>query len=111
MKVNTNIPLNGNTGIENSKAVDKKPASENAPSRSIVTTRTSPGNSDVQISEQARLMQKATDIVHATPSVAAERIAQLKKSIQEGSYNPDNAAIADRLVDEHLLNDFGKNNL
>ena len=65
----------------------------------------------VEISEGARLLQRANELAHASPDIRAERVAALKNSIKDGSYRIDSASIADKLVDEHLFNSFGKNDL
>lgn len=66
---------------------------------------------NIEISDKARLMQKANEIARNTPDSRADKVAALKKSISDGSYHINSAAIADRLVDEHLAMDFGKNSL
>jgi anti-sigma28 factor (negative regulator of flagellin synthesis) len=37
------------------------------------------------------------------------RLQMLKKSIKDGTYQVESSKIADRLVDEHMRTDFGKN--
>ena len=69
------------------------------------------GGATVEISDRAKLMKQATDVVKSSPDVRKEKVQALKKSIQDGTYRVDSSAIAERLVDEHLGSDFGKNNL
>ena len=64
-----------------------------------------------EISDNARLMQHATEIANAAPDVRKDKVEALKKAIASGTYHVDSAAIADKLVDEHLSSDFGKNKL
>ncbi|NDG27169.1 MAG: flagellar biosynthesis anti-sigma factor FlgM [Proteobacteria bacterium] len=56
-------------------------------------------------------MKQAMETAQNTPDIRRDKVEMLKKSIREGTYHVDSAAIADRLVDEHLRNDFGKNTL
>lgn len=63
----------------------------------------------VEISERAQLMKQAMDIAQNTPDVRKDKIEALKKSVKEGTYQVDSAQVADRLVEEHLRSDFGKN--
>lgn len=56
---------------------------------------------NVNVSERAQMMQKAKDIASKT-SVDEAKVARLQKMIDEGKYKTDAAAIADKLVDEHL---------
>lgn len=66
--------------------------------------------SNVEISDGAQLMRQASDIAKATTDIRKEKVAELKKNIQNGTYHVEAREIADRLVDEHLSADFGKNN-
>lgn len=112
MKINNNTP--GHGLIEKAKVdtaqeiltgkakTGQEPIKENGGSRS---------GASVEISDNARLMQKAMQAARSAPNARAEKVAQLKKGILEGSYKVDSAKVADRLVDEHLGTDFGKNSL
>lgn len=112
MKINHNTP-NASTLIEKAKA-------ESA--QELLGGKTKTGNSGaseasprsgatVEISDNARLMQKAMDVAKSAPDSRADKINQIKKSIRDGSYKVDSAKVADKLVDEHLGTDFGKNTL
>ncbi len=68
-----------------------------------------PQGTRVEISDTAQLMKQASEIAKSAPDVRQERVNSLKKSIQDGTYQVDSRAVADRLVDEHLRHDFGKN--
>jgi negative regulator of flagellin synthesis FlgM len=116
MKVTNNTPpnpgltseLSSDTAVAKTKATDKLKGS--VPSTGGASSAAASG-SNVEISDTARMLQKANDIVRQMPDIRADRISELRKKIGDGSYKIDSAAIADRLVDEHLLSDFGKNNL
>lgn len=115
MKVTSNAPPNPGLASELStentvgkaKATDKLRESGQT---SSVSSAASSG-SQVEISDKARMLQKANEMVRQMPDIRADRVAELKKKIGDGSYKVDSASVADRLVDEHLLSDFGKNNL
>jgi negative regulator of flagellin synthesis FlgM len=58
----------------------------------------------VNISKKAQMANKIREL--ATPdmdSVNEERVAHFQKLIDEGKYKTDAKAIADKLVDEHLI--------
>ncbi len=57
---------------------------------------------NVNVSERAQMMQKAKDIAGSL-SVDEAKVARLQKMIDEGKYKTDADAIADKLVDEHLM--------
>ncbi len=52
----------------------------------------------VQLSKDARQLQSLTDKIAAQPQVNAEKVAQLKQAIAEGSYQIDNQRVADKLL-------------
>jgi len=68
-------------------------------------------SSNVEISDAAILMRQASELAKSAPDVRADKVAALKAQVQNGTYRIDAKAIADKLVDEHLGADFGKNNL
>lgn len=121
MKVNQN-PLSGNPLVDKSVSdkakVDKsKEAGRAADVQKAKVAPNSEGakthsaGAQVDISEQAQLMRKAAEAVHAAPDVRQDRVAQLKERIRAGTYKVDSQSVADKLVEEHFLNDFGKNNV
>lgn len=61
----------------------------------------SSGSEKVSLSEKAQAFQKAKSIA-SDSSINEAKVARLQKMIDEGSYNVNAAAVADRLVDEHL---------
>lgn len=65
----------------------------------------------VDISPEAQLMKQASEIAKSAPDMRLEKVEQLKKSIQEGTYQIESSKIADRLVDDHFKNHFGKSHL
>jgi len=62
-----------------------------------------PGGVDViHLSPQARLLQKASQIVQATPEVRPEKILALKDSVEQGTYTVNTTQVANRLIVEML---------
>jgi negative regulator of flagellin synthesis FlgM len=108
MKVTQN-PLS-NAGIEKAKASEKvspvKPG-DVAPRGPVQVS----GEPSVSISDQAKLMKEARELVYAAPDIRADRVSDLKQKVKAGSYKVDAEAVADKLVDEHLSAGFGKNDL
>lgn len=60
------------------------------------------GSDRLELSERAQRMSKAREIA-SDSTVDEAKVARLQKMIDEGKYNVDASAIADRLVDEHLM--------
>lgn len=59
----------------------------------------------VNLSERAQQMSQAKEIA-SKPSFDSEKVARLQNMIDRGTYKVDSAAVADRLVDNHLI--FGE---
>lgn len=114
MKVNQN-PLSGTTQSPNStkqidKAKDAGKAGEVQKAKVDSKSKAHASGAEVEISEQAQLMRQAAEAVHALPDVRQDRVAELKERIKAGTYKVDSQSVADKLVEEHFLTDFGKNN-
>lgn len=109
MKVNQN-PSPSTTSIDKALSPAKKDSVTKGGMQEALSS-TPRNGAQVEISDAARLMKQASDIARNAPDVRADKVADLKKRISEGTYQVDSASIADRLVEEHLLTDFGKNSL
>ena len=57
----------------------------------------------VELSVQSKEMQKVYDVLQTTPDVRDERVSALKQSIQQGQYQVDGEAIADKMIRESIL--------
>jgi len=62
---------------------------------------------NVALSDQSRELsgahKKALDIARNTPDVRADRVAELKKQIAEGTYQVDSGKVADGIMREAIL--------
>ena len=58
-------------------------------------------SAQVSLSQQAQRIKQATDIAK-DDSINEAKVAALQSMIDSGKYKVDSAAVADRLVDEHL---------
>lgn len=76
--------------------------SSSAKGKSAVSAGDISASSKVNVSERAQMMQKAKEVA-SKDSVNEARVAELQKMIDSGKYNVSASAIADRMVDEHLL--------
>jgi len=114
MKVTNNTnpnPYQSESMVEGVKSGQKAGSSKALESGLAKTGEGHSFGAEVEISDNAKLMRQASDIAKAAGEIRRDKIAALKKSIQDGTYQVDAKEIADRLVDEHLNADFGKNNL
>lgn len=61
-------------------------------------------SSRVELSPRAQEAKRIKELAMAAPDVDEAKVAKFRKLIDEGKYNIDAKAIADRMVDEHLEN-------
>lgn len=54
-----------------------------------------------EISAKGKDLAKAHAVASAVSDIRADKVAELKKRIAEGSYQIDNDAIADRMISDH----------
>jgi negative regulator of flagellin synthesis FlgM len=58
------------------------------------------GSDSVQVSSKFAEVQQLTSKLQQLPDVRSERVAVLKAKIQQGTYKPDPAEVADALLNE-----------
>jgi negative regulator of flagellin synthesis FlgM len=57
------------------------------------------GADQAGVSESARELARAHGVVEASPDVRADRVAELKAQITNGTYNPDPREVAKKLLE------------
>ena len=62
----------------------------------------------VFISDTAKRIQDAQLQLQSIPDVRADKVAELKSRIENGTYEPKADQIADKMIRESLLNDLFK---
>lgn len=68
------------------------------------TTKTSGGSfSDkLEISQKAQDYQAARQVISQTPDIREDKVNQLKKQIEAGTYNIDMTQVADKVVSRYF---------
>lgn len=101
MKVSGN-PINASLqNIDGAKSSRTEAKKNDA--NSISSAATALGDTaKVAISDRAQAMQRAKEIA-GEDSVDEAKVAKLQKLIDEGKYSVNASAVADRLVDQHLM--------
>ena len=66
-------------------------------------TETTQNADNIQLSERARLMQKASKVIADTPDVRQERIDPLKNAVDQGSYPVDPQKVANSMIANMLM--------
>jgi len=100
MKVDTNVSQNIDKNIKTSNSKSSTSTSD--------VSDTQPKNSlndssKVSLSEEAQMMSKAKELAEVDSSVDMDKVRRLQSMIDGGDYKVNAEAIADRLVDDHLM--------
>ena len=51
---------------------------------------------------KAHLVEVAHEVLAGTPDVRTEKLKALKRQLEAGTYHPDESAVAEGLIREHL---------
>lgn len=68
-------------------------------------------NSSIDISETAKLLRRASETAKNSAIENFEKVQDLKEKIKSGKYQIDTSVLAEKILDEHLNSDFGKNSI
>ena len=105
MKI-THNKVGQNLNTSDAKATDKsggvKKNSAASTSSNAPATEDS-GATKVELSGRAQDIKKIKELATNSPDVDMNKVEKFKKLIAEGKYKVDSKAVADRMVDEHLL--------
>jgi len=82
--------------IPESSPVRAKPA---AKPEEKTRPKSAPGDS-VTLSDRSREAQRLKDLVEKVPDVRSERVAELRKAVQDGTYRVSGDKIAEKLLTE-----------
>lgn len=104
MKVSNNNPnAIGSNQLTKTGQTQSTDASKKSQTKTAISSEQIKDSSDVKMSDKARGMQKAMELARPNDGIDEAKVARLQKLIDDGKYNVDASAIAERLVDEHLL--------
>lgn len=105
-KVGQNLNLTDASRADKSKQSDATKASSNP----LSTDKTNglpfasaADSAKVDLSARAKDVQRAKEIAMASPDMDHAKIEKFQKLIDEGKYKIDSKAIAERMVEEHLM--------
>lgn len=100
-KVGQNLNLTDSSKSDRADGVKNKGAG--ATDKAEVLSSTSLGESSrVDLSPRAQEAKRIKELATSAPDVDEAKVAKFRKLIDEGKYNVDAKAIADKMVDEHL---------
>ena len=97
MKINDTHPISS-SGVGGPAA--PRPRTESAPEGKPTTSQpTSAPAAKVELSARSRELHEARRLADAAPDVRADKVAEARTRIAEGSYKVDARQIAERIVD------------
>jgi flagellar biosynthesis anti-sigma factor FlgM len=67
------------------------------------TDSLSAGTDNIMVSQQARLMQKASDVVAQTPDVRQDKVDPLQQAVNQGTYAHDSQKVANSMIANMLM--------
>ena len=86
-----------------SKAGGAKDTKGVSPKADLEGKQVDPGASKVELSTRAQDMKRIKEIASSAPDIDEAKVAKFQKMIDEGKYKVDAEAVADKMVDDHLL--------
>jgi len=102
MVIDFNRP-NGSTSADGSsrtRTVQNEPRSTASESQQAATQATSTTSGEaVHLSSEAQKLQSVSDKLSDIPEVDSSKVARLKQSISDGSYQVDAQSVANKLLD------------
>ncbi len=75
---------------------DKSPAAQDIKNQETLVDK-------VELSAESKEIKKINDVLEMTPDVRAERVAELKKLVQEDRYQVDSEAVAGKMIDQTII--------
>ncbi len=88
--------------LQNVTQAHSPPLAEKPQKPGEVEGKTSSGDR-VEFSARSKEMQKIYEILQASPDVRSEKVADLKRRIEEGRYRVDSEGVAEKIIRESLL--------
>lgn len=111
MKI-THNKIGQNLNLTDASRADKSKKSEAAKSTSSSSQTeqanglpfaSDSGSAKVDLSARAKDIQRAKELAVASPEVDQAKVEKFQKLIDEGKYKTDAKAIAEKMVEEHLM--------
>ena len=107
------VNQSGNSNVQSSEAAASKSTSKAAQAKKTgkaaegqaqgkAQSADSAASSKAELSAKGREMSQAKAVASDAPDVREEKIAELKRRIQEKRYQVDSTKVADKMVDDHL---------
>ncbi len=100
-KVGQNLNLTDSAKSDKADGIKAKTTGASAKAEAL-TSSTLGGSTRVELSPRAQEAKRIKELAMSAPDVDEAKVAKFRQMIDEGKYNIDAKAIADKMVDEHL---------
>ncbi|KYG63269.1 flagellar biosynthesis anti-sigma factor FlgM [Bdellovibrio bacteriovorus] len=101
-KVGQNLNLTDSSRSNKADAIKNNSAGAPTAKADALTASTLGESSRVELSPRAQEAKRIKELAMSAPDVDEAKVAKFRKLIDDGKYNVDAKAIADKMVDEHL---------
>lgn len=101
-KVGQNLNLTDSTRSDKAEGVKNNATAGTANKADALMSSSLGESSRVELSPRAQEAKRIKELAMAAPDVDQAKVEKFRKLIDEGKYNIDAKAIADKMVDEHL---------
>ena len=96
MKIHGNNPLEGKDLINKVREANKRQDAE----KKDDTKKTEGNNDKISLSGKAKEMGDLKKLIHELPEIRTDKIEDLKRSIDNGTYTVDPLKIAGKIIEE-----------
>lgn len=107
-KVGQNINLTDAKAGEASKAGAAKNNAKTDSTSAANQAQAGSQATKVELSPRVQEIKRIKELAEASPDVDMAKVEKFKKLIAEGKYKVDAKAVADRMVDEHMMLGAGR---
>ncbi|AHI04880.1 FlgM, negative regulator of flagellin synthesis [Bdellovibrio bacteriovorus W] len=102
-KIGQNLNLSDSARADKADGIKNKATGAMDKAQADALSSSSLGDATrVELSPKAQEAKRIKELATAAPDVDEAKVAKFRKLIDEGKYNIDAKAIADRMVDDHL---------
>ncbi len=101
-KIGQNLNLTDSAGADRANSLKNKNTAGTEAKADALMNSNIGDSTRVELSPKAQEAKRIKELAMAAPDVDAAKVAKFRNLIDEGKYNIDAKAIADRMVDEHL---------
>jgi negative regulator of flagellin synthesis FlgM len=108
-KIGQNINVADNKSEKASDSAKASSAASALKSSDVGSAKSAEAGSQavkLDLSSRAKDIQNIKDLASNSPDVDMEKVEKFKRLISEGKYKVDAKAVADRMVDEHMMSRF-----